>query len=299
MSDLVLVEEGHELTVADVKKQVSKMKELMTSVLEEGIHYGKIPGVEKPSLFKAGAEKICFMFRFGTGEPVIEEVNLGEDHREVKVKVPMTHIPTGRTICFGVGSCSTKESKYRYRNVADWEDTGKPIPVGAKEKKHEYRKQGFGMKKEKGVWIWVHYKDSERQENPDIADTYNTVLKMAVKRAYIDGTIRAAAASDYVTQDVEDMVEEHEENPVKKKEQAEEVAEQVFNLGDRIKNLNNSTLGQEQKQEFRKELMSCKNSEEQEKVIVKWENVILNGAKKSALNPFTKKPIGEKEPEIF
>ncbi len=44
-----------------------------------------------------------------------------------------------------------------------------------------------------------------RKENPDIADTYNTVLKMAKKRAFVDASLTATAASDIFTQDVEDM----------------------------------------------------------------------------------------------
>jgi hypothetical protein len=48
----------------------------------------------------------------------------------------------------------------------------------------------------------------EKMENPDIADTYNTVLKMAKKRAYIDGILSATAASDIFTQDIEDFPED-------------------------------------------------------------------------------------------
>lgn len=41
--------------------------------------------------------------------------------------------------------------------------------------------------------------------NPNIADTYNTVLKMAKKRAHVDASITACAASDIFTQDIEEM----------------------------------------------------------------------------------------------
>ena len=43
-----------------------------------------------------------------------------------------------------------------------------------------------------------------RVENSDLADTYNTVLKMAKKRALVDATLTATAASDIFTQDLED-----------------------------------------------------------------------------------------------
>jgi hypothetical protein len=64
------------------------------------------------------------------------------------------------------------------------------------------------MKKIAGQWAWVKYQDAARQENPDIADVYNTVLKMAKKRALVDATITACAASDIFTQDMEEGHEE-------------------------------------------------------------------------------------------
>ena len=48
-------------------------------------------------------------------------------------------------------------------------------------------------------------------ENPDIADCYNTVLKISKKRAYVDATIAATAASDIFTQDLEDLTESRQE----------------------------------------------------------------------------------------
>ena len=45
-------------------------------------------------------------------------------------------------------------------------------------------------------------------ENPDIADIYNTVKKMAKKRAFVDAMLTATAASDCFTQDIEEMVKE-------------------------------------------------------------------------------------------
>lgn len=68
--------------------------------------------------------------------------------------------------------------------------TGQLVGSGAgscstMEKKYRYRKGG--------------------SENPDIADVYNTVLKMAMKRALVHATLNTTAASDMFTQDVEDM----------------------------------------------------------------------------------------------
>jgi len=42
------------------------------------------------------------------------------------------------------------------------------------------------------------------EENPDIADVYNTVLKMGKKRAHIDATLTVTGAADLFTQDLID-----------------------------------------------------------------------------------------------
>ena len=196
-----------ERSIADVAKQVGKIQELMRSVMHSGEHFGVIPGTgDKPSLLKPGAEKLCFVFRLAP-EYVVDVKELAGGHREYSVRTILRNMATGNKVGEGVGSCSTMESKYRYRNASDYEVTDQPIPKDSKERKAEYRKQGFGMKKVEGEWVWVRYKSDGKVENPDIADVYNTVLKMAKKRSLVDATITACAASDIFTQDVEDMVE--------------------------------------------------------------------------------------------
>lgn len=194
------------MSPTSVLAHVARIQEMMKSVLHEGEHYGTIPGTDKPTLLKAGAEKLSFTFRLLPKFRVTLR-DLGNGHREYEMVCELWH-ESGVFAGEGVGICSTMESKYRYRNVSDYEDTGDLIPADAKDRKQEYRKQGFGMKKVNGQWAWVRYKDSVRSENPDIADTYNTVLKMAKKRALVDATITACAASDIFTQDMEEGHEE-------------------------------------------------------------------------------------------
>ena len=221
------------MTPAILKSQVNVIKQVMSEVMVNGRHYGVIPGCgSKPTLLKPGAEKLSLTFGL---RPIIDPSKdviytpLGGDHREVRIYVHITN-RAGEELATGVGSASTLEAKYRYRNTSDYEVTDQDIPKDAKEKKTEYRKQGFGMKKVDGVWKWVKYKDSVKSENPDLADTYNTVLKMAKKRAYIDGILSATGASDIFTQDVEDKAEGYDET------EAEEIIDTP---------LDNSTAGDE------------------------------------------------------
>ena len=191
--------------VQQIRMQVNAIQELMQAVMQENTHYGTIPGCgDKPTLLQPGAQKIMLMFQLADDYEIVER-NLGNGHREYRVECTLCNRNTGLVQGSGNGLCSTMESRYRYRNVSDWEDTGDPIPNDARQRKAEYRKQGYGMKKVGGKWLWVRYLDAQKSENPDIADTYNTVLKMACKRALVAAVLNATAASDIFTQDVEDI----------------------------------------------------------------------------------------------
>jgi hypothetical protein len=105
------------------------------------------------------------------------------------------------------------ESKYRYRG-GEKTSTGKPLPTEYWNLKKDGKiteaqeligGDNFGPGKINGKWEIC--KVGEKMENPDIADLYNTVLKIAKKRAYIDGILSATAASDFFTQDIEDFSE--------------------------------------------------------------------------------------------
>jgi len=206
MKDLVTVDKNMSvsgLSPQDVLKQVAQIQELMKIAMKKDEHYGVIPGTQKPTLLKAGAEKLGFMFRLSPQFEIERVENLSEGHKEYIVKCKLVHIPTGKVWGEGVGSCSTMESKYRWRKRKV--DTGEPIPSDYKQNKSNYKAQGYvAGKDENGKWRW--YKQ-EKVENEDIADVYNTVLKMAKKRAHVDAMLTATAASDIFTQDVEEIME--------------------------------------------------------------------------------------------
>lgn len=152
----------------EVRQQVNQIQYLMQQVLKSGEHYGNVPGTKgKPTLFQSGAEKIAYMFHLIPSYEVTR-TELGGGHREYEVRCQLTSRDTGEVMGSGLGTCTTLESKYRYRNK------------------------------------WVNGQ-KQREENPDIADTWNTVLKMAKKRAFVDAVKSTTAASDIFTQDVEDL----------------------------------------------------------------------------------------------
>lgn len=200
------------MSIADLKTRAGMVQRLKQEIMVDGVHMGKIPGCgDKPTLLKNGAELLCMAFRLAP-DTKAEITDLGEGHREYMVTTTISSQATGEIIATGIGSCSTKESKYRYRGT-ERENTGKPVPkeYWSAKKAGSPAAQGIlggpgyvAAKDENGNWT-IFRKGSTRLENPDIADTYNTVLKMAAKRSLVDAVLKATGGSCAFTQDLEDM----------------------------------------------------------------------------------------------
>lgn len=151
--------EQRELTVDQLIERREKISDAMKRAMRKGVHYGTIPGISKPTLFKPGAEMLCTLFMF---DPEYESETMFDDegHFHVKTNCTLYHMPTGNRIASGEGYCTTAEKRYK--------------------------RQAAGEAK---------------------ADLYNTIVKMANKRALVAAVLNATAASDVFTQDVEDAQE--------------------------------------------------------------------------------------------
>ncbi len=199
------------LSPAQVKNQVALIQQVMTAVMQKDQHYGVIPGCgDKPTLLKPGAEKIIMTFRL-VPETSIEIEDMADGHREYRASVRLSTLG-GQFMGNGVGSCSTMETKYRFRKAEQkCPACGKDTIIKGKQ---EYgggwlcygRKGGCGAKFPDGD-PQIENQNMGRVEHDNPADYYNTCEKMAKKRALVDATLTVTAASDIFTQDIEEMVE--------------------------------------------------------------------------------------------
>lgn len=225
MSNEITVSEKHEISsiqgnmsVSDIKEQVNYIQEIMASVMKDGEHYGAIKGCgDKKVLLKPGAEKLMMTFRFCPEITGMDDPYCSGDHREYRIKVKI-YSRAGEFLGDGVGSCSTKESKYRYR-TGEVQLTDKPVP----QKYWTLKKENFSKSlqliggpghttKKDASGQWVIAIQGEKAEHDNPADYYNTVLKMAKKRAMVDAILTVTAASDIFSQDIDDP----EDNYIKK-----------------------------------------------------------------------------------
>ena len=197
------------LVPSQLLEHINLIQNIMSSVMKKDEHYGSIPGTgDKLVLFKSGAEKLCFTFRLRPSFEISETL-FPREHKEYKVICRLYSMASGLPVGEGLGICSTMETKYRFR-VGEVKKTGKPVPrdywnlresnpIKAQE---SIGGKGFTHSKVNGVWEIVE--KGERVEHDNPSDYYNTALKMAKKRAYVDAVITATAASDIFLQDLDD-----------------------------------------------------------------------------------------------
>jgi len=206
------VTEYHPLSLEAVKKQVNLIQEIMRNVMQDGTHYGKIPGCgDKPALLKAGAEKLAMTFRFAPRfETAITEMRDG--HRDYRTITKICDVVSGVFLGQGVGSCSTMESKYRYRKAEQvCPECGQETIIKGKK---EYgggwlcysKKGGCGAKFDDNDER-INNQNMGRVEHDNPADYYNTCDKMSKKRSFIDATLTITGCSDIFTQDIDDSPE--------------------------------------------------------------------------------------------
>jgi len=194
---LTIIDSFDNSSVVATLNKITDLQMIVKATLKQGHDYDVIPGTNKPTLLKPGAEKIGMLFGLN---PEYEFLDKIEDYKSefFAYNIRCTLYRNGNPVAQGVGSCNSKEKKYKYINVSE-EDIAPHLDKTNLDKTTDR----YGR---------VKYKI----ENPDICSLVNTILKMSKKRAYIDAILQVAALSEIFTQDIEDMKEfvqqEHTEN---------------------------------------------------------------------------------------
>ncbi len=157
--------------VSNQLKAIDNFQMVVQKTLRIDQDYGTIPGTNKPTLLKPGAEKILMLMGLTSEYEIVDKVeNYTDGFFAYTVKSSL--YKDGLLITEGFGSANTKETRYRQN---EWDEA-------------EHKK----------VW------------NGDYQDPYtlvNTVLKMAKKRAQVDAALTVGSLSNVFTQDIEDMKE--------------------------------------------------------------------------------------------
>ncbi len=193
MNDLVTIIDSTDIkTFQGTMKKIEQFQQLVRKNLKEGKDYGTIPGTPKPSLWKPGAEKIVILGKLRSTFEVLDETKDWENEF-FQFEIRWNLWSGENLICQGVGLCSSKEDKYRYRWL-----TEKKLPSNVNKSNLVYKEKN-GQYGKYRVY---------RVENEDVCSIANTILKMAKKRALIDAALLVGSLSDLFTQDIEDLPED-------------------------------------------------------------------------------------------
>lgn len=198
------------MTADALVQRVVMVEEVFQRVMKRDVHYGIVPGTDKTSLWKPGAEKLMLAFGLTT-QTVIEDLSAnGEVKYRIETKVFTNN---GVYLGSGFGEASSLEEKYRWQ--------------GAHKKQYDATAAD-----QRRIKFDKRTGEEKLQVRTEPDDVRNTILKMADKRSYIHATIKATGTSDMFEQDIEDLPEGLKAEHEKRKSATPKRAPQKASAGD-------------------------------------------------------------------
>jgi len=197
----------------EAAERLEQFKQFIRDQMIDGEDFGKIPGIEKPTLLQPGAQKLCNIFGFA---PTFQEVRVVENWDEgffyYCFKCSIVNKRTGLVEADCEASANSLEERYRWRTLErKCPECGERAIILGKE---EYGGGGVCWKKRDGCNAKFDIDDEritsqkvERIPNPEPYTLVNTLQKIAQKRSLVGATLIATRGSGIFTQDVEDMGE--------------------------------------------------------------------------------------------
>ena len=213
------------------------------SILKMDLDYGIIPGTPKPSLYKPGAEKLRLVYGLSSEHECIEKTaDLERPFIDYTYRCTIRS-KQGQLLAQCDGSCNSMEPKFGFswktidklpegidasklpsklsrkrvtefdfaiqkgetsgaysKPPAYWNKWKLAIHSGIA-KKHRVQRFGKGLDE----WVMEETVILYRIANPNVIGMKNTIMKMAQKRAFVGAILLATGASEFYTQDIEDM----------------------------------------------------------------------------------------------
>lgn len=213
------------------------------SILKMDLDYGVIPGTPKPSLYKPGAEKLRLVYGLSSEQDCIENIaDLDRPYIDYTYRCTIKS-KQGQILAQCDGSCNSMEPKFGFtwktadrlpsgidvsklpckvvrkrtteydfaiqraettgtygKPLAYWSKWQSAIKLGTATK-HQVQRNG----KTFDEWELDETLTLYRIANPNVISMKNTIMKMAQKRAFVGAILVATGASEFYTQDIEDM----------------------------------------------------------------------------------------------
>lgn len=120
---IIAAQAQYSIVPTNVQEQIDRAKQmielnttLLSSILVENVDYMVIPGTQKPTLLKNGAEVICKVYSLAVAaQDVISKTELWDQGIFCyTVTCTLVHIESGRQVATGLGAASSEEKKYKF-----------------------------------------------------------------------------------------------------------------------------------------------------------------------------------------
>lgn len=189
---------------------------IIAEVLVKDQDYGVIPGTNKPTLLKSGAEKIADCLNLCPSYELIgklEDWTAGRFAYQYRCRLILRGSDV--VVATGIGSCNSMENRYRWRTIERrCPECGAPAVVKGNPRYNDGQPSWFCWKKKGGCsakWTtpeqmaMIEKIEAGKVENDDPYSQVNTYDKMAQKRSLVAATLNLGFSHKF-TQDVEDGV---------------------------------------------------------------------------------------------
>ncbi len=231
------------MNLAQAKKRYKQMVAFVKEIMIEDLDFGTIPGTQKPTLYKPGAEKLSTFFGLRKTFVLLDKIEHWDDEAPRFFYRYKSQLWRGDTlIAEGIGSANSLEDRYRWRwvsfdrlpdhlvpEIESLQKRGSKISEyvfaieqakteGEFSKPLDYwtrfrnaivdetaRQVTKHTREGKGYPAWEIDATLYRIPNPDIHTLINTLDKMAQKRAFVQSVLIGVNASEFFSQDYEDM----------------------------------------------------------------------------------------------
>lgn len=234
------------MSIGEAVERRNALVAFVKQIMVDGVDFGKIPGTDKNTLLKAGAEKLVTFFGLSVQFELVRCIEdwSGAEHGGEALfyyvyRCKMSR--NGHVIAESDASCNSRDAKYRWRWVSERDLPPSTDKTKMVQKSGSVREFDFAIRKREtsGKWgkpdaYWDRFERAiadktarqitvdlkgkpaiqweigdtvYRVPNEDVAGLINTIQKMSQKRALVGTALLAVNASEYFTQDVEDMVE--------------------------------------------------------------------------------------------
>jgi hypothetical protein len=212
--------------VEKAKQRLAKLEEFFRAVMKPDEDYGPAyKGSKAIILYRGGGDKMCQFLGVVQRPKVTDKIEQwalegGLPFFHFQLESELVSLRSGQIVAVGMGSCNSREVKYRYRNAErKCPECSNAAIIPSKFEDRRTGKKGWYCLPGKGGCgnkfepedRRITQQEVGRIENTEIADLHHTILRVAKKRANGDSIVTISRAIGFMVAGVKDDKHDQED----------------------------------------------------------------------------------------